>query len=128
MDNLNPTLLNLGYESKAMSHGSIVSVKSGTMGLFVQLVLSPDNSMLGININLGSVKSPEDVTALQWRTLLEINEKIEPAAFFYDPGLKHLILHRALDNRGLTPAILKFEVDRLVKDATLTADAWSFCG
>jgi len=101
-------------------------VKRDTWTLNVQLVLSADKTKLGMNANAGIVENPDAVTAAQWRGRLISNGDIEPTTFYFDATTKKLYLHRALDNRGLTAAYLRGQIDILCGNIIGTGELWKF--
>jgi hypothetical protein len=125
-DGLRQMLDTMGYEPKALSKGYLIAVKDGTWTLNVQLVLSENKSKLGLNANAGIVENPDAVTAAEWRALLISNGDIEPTIFYYDAEKKKLYIHRVLDNRGLTPAVLRKEIETFCGNIKSTADLWKF--
>ena len=44
-------------------------------------------------------------------SLLVSNGDIDPSAFYFDKDQKKLYLHRSFDNRAITPAVLRKELD-----------------
>lgn len=125
-DALSAMLSGLGYEPKKLSHGFLISAKKDEWTYYVQFVLSPDKTRLGMNANLGAVADPDAVTAAQWRGLLEQNIEVDPSSFNYDKAQKKLYLHRVLENRALTPAYVRIQIENFCKNIQDTASAWSF--
>lgn len=125
-DSLKSMLDGLGDEPKALSKGYLIAVKHEGWTINMQLVLSADNTKLGFNANLGVVEDPDGVTAAQWRGLLEENREIDPSAFYYDKDQKKLYMHRVLDNRGITPAYLRTQIDNFCANVKDTNDYWKF--
>jgi hypothetical protein len=124
-DCLSQTLTQMGLEPKPLSKGFLVVEKQGTWTYNVQFVLSGDGTKLGLNANLGDVNEAE-VTGDQWRALLAANNDIDPSDFYYDPSRKKLYLHRVMDNRYLTPAILRAQLDSFINDMRSTDKLWAF--
>lgn len=110
-DDLKTVLDNLGLEPKQLSAGYLVSVKQDTWTFHIQFVVSGDKTKVGLNANLGEVKDPTAVTAAEWLDILKANEDLEPSIFYFGKKLNKLYLHRTFDNRALTPAIVKRELD-----------------
>ena len=125
-DSLKTMLDNMGYAPTNLSKGYLISVKRDTWTYNMQLVLSEDQSRLGLNANLGEVDDPSTVTSDQWRNLLEKNSDIDPSDFYYNKDQKKLYLHRVLDNRALTPEILRTQIDNFCSNIHDTADDWKF--
>ena len=116
----------LGYSPNHLSNGYLIAISRDGWTYNMQVLLSPDASKVGFNANLGAVDDPSTVTADQWRTLLEKNEDVDPSNFYFDKDQKKLYLHRAIDNRDLTPAILRQQIDNFCSNIHDTATDWNF--
>jgi hypothetical protein len=125
-DSLKTTLANMGYEPTDLSKGYLIAIKRDTWTYNMQVVLSNDGTKLGINANLGTVDNPDEISAAQWRTLLEKSEDTDPSYFYYDKDQKKVYLHRVLDNRALSPAYLRTQIENFTVNIHDTADAWNF--
>jgi len=125
-DSLKAMLTNMGYAPTDLSKGYLIAIKRDSWTYNMQLVLSADQSKIGINANLGKVEDVSSVTADQWRILLEKNGDIDPSSFYYDKDQMKVYLHRTIDNRAVTPAILLKQIDNFTTNIHETADAWSF--
>ena len=116
----------MGFAPRKLSSGYLIAVKRDGLTISMQLVLSKDGSRLGINANLGDVPNPDEVSAQQWRALLEANEDIDPSAFYFDKNVKKLYIHRSMENRGISPGILRKHIDSFCYTVKITDKAWSF--
>jgi hypothetical protein len=125
-DTLKQSLEGMGFEPKALSKGFLIQSKQDTWTLNVQVVLSGDTRKIGLNANLGKVDDASKVSADEWMNLLISNGDIDPSAFYYDKDQKKLYLHRSFDNRAVSPAILKREIDNFCANIRKTADLWKF--
>lgn len=125
-EKLRQMLDGMGLEPKALSQGFVVTVRRDAWTTYVQLVISPDQGKIGLNANLGVVENPDAVTAGQWRALLGANQDIDPSSFYYDVPKKKLFLHCVMDNREVTPAYLRSQIDKFVENLTSTQTLWSF--
>lgn len=125
-DSLKSMLDNMGYSPTPLSKGYLIVISRDTWTYNMQLVLSGDNTKLGLNANLGSVDDPTTITADQWRTLLEKNADVDPSAFYFDKDQKKLYLHRSLDNRSISPAFLRSQIDNFCSNIHDTEDSWNF--
>jgi len=125
-DGLKVMLDNMGYAPSPLSKGYLIAVKRDSWTYNMQLVLSGDQTKLGLNANLGKVEDTSEVTADQWRTLLEKNSDIDPSSFYFDKYQKKVYLHRVIDNRAVTPEILRTQIDNFCGNIHDTSDAWSF--
>jgi hypothetical protein len=122
---LKAMLVSMGYEPKKLSEGYLVAVKQDSWTLNVQLRLSSNRSKLGFNANCGLVDE-DAVSGAQWMALLISNGDIEPTSFYYDQEKKKLYLHRVIDNRDITPVILRKELDQFLSDIRSTGKLWTF--
>ncbi len=123
---LEAMLAGLGYEPKKLSKGFLITSKKDTWTFYIQFVLSGDKSRLGMNANLGVVENPDSVTAPQWMTLMVKNGDIDPSCFYFDKDQKKLYIHRVLENRDLTPAYVRTQIENFTSDIFSTKDAWNF--
>ncbi len=69
---------------------------------------------------------PDSVPAATWKKLLEDNEDTDPTVFYFDKAQKKLYLHRVLDNRSITAAFLRTQIDNFCSNIHDTADDWKF--
>ena len=125
-DTLKTVLDNMGYEPKKLTKGYLIAIKQDTWTLNMQIVLSPDGRKVGLNSNLGAVEDPASIQASQWMNLLIANGNIDPSAFYFDKDQKKLYLHRSFDNRAITPASLKKEIENFAGNIVKTDDLWKF--
>jgi hypothetical protein len=128
MDNasLKTILDGLGYETKALEKGYLVTSKVDTWTLYIQVVISPDGTKIGMNANLGLVEDLAAVPANKWLDLLVLNGDIDPSTFYVDRTNKKLYLHRVVDNRSITPAFLRGQLDSFTNNIIKTSDGWNF--
>jgi hypothetical protein len=124
-DCLSKMLTDLGLAPKPLSKGFLVTVKQDSWTIYVQAVLSGNGAKLGLNANLGVIEAA-NVSASQWEALLEANGDIDPSNFYYDKDRQKLYLHRSFDNRHVTPAILRDELDRFVGNIRSTEKLYAF--
>ncbi|MEP6756258.1 MAG: hypothetical protein ABJA67_12210 [Chthonomonadales bacterium] len=125
-ESLKTMLTNMGFEPKPLSKGFLLAIKQDTWTINMQVVLSPDKRKMGLNANLGKVDEPASITADKWLALLVSNGDIDPSAFYYDQTQKKLYLHRSFDNRAVTPAVLRKEVENFAANVRNTDKLWSF--
>jgi hypothetical protein len=125
-DSLAKMLGGMGYAPKKLTKGFLIVARQDKWTLNVQVVLSADQSKIGLNANLGDVPNDQAVTAPQWKALLVANVDIDPSAFYFDVKQKRLYLHRSFDNRAVTSAVLKGQIDYFMGNIRSTASLWSF--
>lgn len=125
-DTLKDMLTSMGYEPKPLSKGFLLAIKQDTWTINMQIVLSPDRNKMGLNANLGKVEDPASISADTWLQLLISNGDMDPSAFYFDKDQKKLYLHRSFDNRGITPASLRREIDNFASNVRSTEELWKF--
>lgn len=125
-DSLKAMLDGMGYEPKPLSKGYLLALKNGTWTVNMQVVLSGDLRKIGLNANLGKVENPDAVTATQWRDLLISNGDIDPSSFYFDAQQKKLYLHRSFDNRAVSAASMRREIENFSGNVVSTGKLWDF--
>jgi hypothetical protein len=123
-DCLFAVLSDMGLAPKPLTKGYLVALKRDGWTLYVLVVLSEDGTKLGFNAKLGGEVTAANVTAAQWEALMAANGDIDPSTFYYDPKSKRLFIHRSNDNRKLTGAILRAQLDTFMEQIISTADIW----
>jgi hypothetical protein len=127
-DKLTPATLKsmvegLGFEVKTLNAEEgkekyELPMKSANLSIPVALEISASTNYIWLTVNLGPnapTKKHED--------LLKSNGAIQPT-FFYITSKGALMAAEALDNRGITPAILKRCLEKLVADVDKTSTIW----
>lgn len=125
-DSLQKMLDDMGYAPKKLNTGYLISIKRDAWNYNIQVALSPDGSKIGMNANLGAIPKLEDVTAPQWLSLLEANEEVDPSTFYVAKSNQKLYIHRTMDNRALTPAYFRQQVDYFCTNMKDTQKLWDF--
>ncbi|HLK61345.1 MAG TPA: hypothetical protein VKU00_32645 [Chthonomonadaceae bacterium] len=125
-ESLKQMLENMGYEPKKLTKGYLIVLKQDSWTLNMQIVLSGDTEKMGLNANLGKVEDPSGVSASQWMDLLISNGDIDPSAFYFDKDQKKLYLHRSFDNRAVTPAVLRKQIENFADNIRKTEALWKF--
>lgn len=125
-DGLKTMLTNMGYEPKPLSKGFLISQKLDTWTVNMQVVLSGNLGKIGMNANLGQIEKLEDIPSDKWLALLVSNGDVDPSAFYVDRQQKKLYLHRSIDNRAITPAFLREQIDAFCGNVKSTAELWKF--
>ena len=123
---LQQMLVDLGHEPKKLKQGYVVAIKQGEWTFNVQLVISPNKEKIGLNANVGTVDDASTVTASQWMNVLASNTDIAPSFFYFNKNNRTLYMHRVLDNRCMTTAIMRQQVDAFTASIKDTADVWKF--
>jgi hypothetical protein len=125
-ESLGALITSMGYENRKLKQGFLVVAKQDTWTLNVQLRLSDDKIRLGFNANLGKVENPGEIAASQWMELLVANGDIDPSSFYFDKDQKKLYLHRTTINIGITPEVLRRELDKFMAHIRKTEALWKF--
>ena len=127
-DTLKTMLTNLGYEftDEKLEKTSVIHVKVDHGGLTYQLniTLSTDHTKLWIYTQLATVPTGMEMPQPRLLKLLELNDKMGPSFFSYYPKLRNVYLSRPLDNRGVTPVLLRAEIMSLLNGCQQTQEDW----
>ncbi len=123
---LKTMLINLGYtpEEKAGSDSSLfyIKVNRGNLTYNPYICLSPSKTKIWVQTSLGTLGPEDGARALK---MLELNFKIGPSHFAYIPADKRVYMFLPMDNRGVTPKLLKDQIEKLLDDCEATKDVWN---
>lgn len=116
-------LVGLGYEVKALSEKVgeekyTVTIVAGDFDVPVGVELSPSKNYIWLTANLGS-----DSDKTKHREILKANSQVQPSQFYITKsGL--LMIGLPLENRAMTAAIMKRNIEKLGSDVSATASTW----
>lgn len=122
---LSTMITNMGYTGKQISSDPAkpkleISTKAGTFNVPMGIEVSPSGRFIWISVNLGA----KTLTAEQANAILKRAAAVQPTQFWYtDSG--NLMVGMAIDNREVTPAYLRFVIDKVGADVAATADIWN---
>jgi hypothetical protein len=125
-------LTNLGYEPKMLGDGTpYITMKAADLTLYVRVSLSGDGRKVWLSSNCGAV-NPERVAPANLRKLLA---RDTGTARFYlcdcdacqKKTEKDLYVSQPVDNRMLTPAALRAELEDFAGNVARTAPLWQPC-
>ena len=113
----------LGFELKTLNTETgkekyEIPVKTATLNIPVGAEISSSTNYIWLTVNLGPNSS-----AKKHEEMLKSNGSIQPC-FFYVSSKGALMMAEPIDNRGITPAILKRCLDKLVADVDKTSTIW----
>jgi hypothetical protein len=122
---LREMLVQLGYEVTDItttpgSEKYSVNNKTAALNVPVAYELSPSKNFLWLTVNLGTPRADSSVMNA---ALLRENTKIQPCQF-YITAKGALMMGFALENRGLTNAILRKHTDKIIADVASTTAVW----
>ena len=123
---LGQMLEDMGYEPKKLKQGYLVAIKQDAWTYYVQLVLSPNREKIGLKATMGIVDDPTSIPAGQWLNLLSGNTDIAPSFFYFNKTNNTLYMHRIIDNRVVTPALIRQQVDAFCANIKDTSELWKF--
>ena len=127
-----PLLTGLGFDPKESGAGTwdITSTRGG-LDVPIAVALSKSGRKLWMTVFLAEFDDKKRADAVGLLELLRKNFEIQPAQFFVvkeepasGPIKDSLKVAVALDNRGITPADLKREVDKLTDDVVNSRTLW----
>ena len=118
---------NLGFEAKDLNTETgkekveFMLQKAG-FDVWLACEVSGSKRFVWLTAFLGET-SKIDNFAARAPKILEQNFKIQPSQFYVtDKG--NLYMAIAIDNRNVTPAVLRWRIDKLVDDVTSTSELW----
>ena len=122
---LKEKLIQLGNEVKDLnstvgSEKYEVKYTSPTLDVPVAYELSASKNFVWLTVFLGT---PRADTSVMNAALLKQNFSIQPCQF-YITSKGNLMMGLAIENRGLTNAIIKRHSDKIVADVSSTASFW----
>lgn len=117
-------LTNLGFEPKDLGDNIYeITVTKGDWDVFISVSLSRSKTKMWLVVNLGNFGEKSKGDPKKLYALLQKNTDIQPAQFYVrGDGLR---LGLPLDNRGLTPALIRKEIDTLVDHTAKTEALWA---
>lgn len=113
---------NMGYAPKTISEETgkfQFDVKTDSFNVPVGTEISKSGNYIWFTVSLGDASGLES----KHGDLLRQNAQIQPD-FFYITAKGTLMLGVAVDNRGVTPAVVKRVTDKLVADVDSTSKYW----
>lgn len=115
----------LGYEIEdivkdAGKEKYSVKFSSNDLNIPIGYEISPSNTYIWLTVNLGDAPKEANEKCL---TLLKQNSKVQPT-FFYVTDSGRLMAALAVENRGVTNAILKQRSDSLAANVGKTKEFW----
>ncbi len=116
---------NLGYATKSLGDDGAkfeFTVKKGTLDVPIAGEVSASKRFVWLTCFLGKVSEVKGFDSKTGK-FLERVFKVQPSHFYVtDKG--NLMLGLAIDNRGITPAILRHRIDKIAADTDSSLDLW----
>lgn len=122
---LKEKLQQMGFEVKTLNDKAgeekyTVDHQGTGFNVPVAYEISPSTNFIWLTVNLG----PADTTnADKSLALLKQTASIQPS-FFYITAKNNLMMAVAIENRGITEAILRRHINKLVADVSNTSTTW----
>lgn len=121
---LKSMLSGLGYEVKEPGTTTYeLALTAGGLNIPTRVFLSKSKTKVWLSVALMSKEDVEKQSREQLLKLLQANVDVGPSHFMIDNGM--LKLKMAVDNRAITPAILRSELDYLTARVVETKALWS---
>lgn len=99
-----------------------VELKSETLNVPVAFEISASGNYIWLTVNLGDLPQKSEFSA-KAGDLLRQNGVIQPS-FFYVTSKSVLMMAAPIDNRKVSPAVMRRVLDKLVKDVEKTKSYW----
>lgn len=120
---LKTMLTNLGYEVKEPGTNTFeVSMSTAGLNIPTRAFISKSKTKLWLSVALMQKEGVAKLTRDDLQTILEKNVDVGPCHFMIENGW--LKLKMALDNRGITPAVLRSELDYLAARVGDSKSVW----
>ena len=122
---LQTMVANMGYTPNVLSKPGEalkfeITTKAGTFTVPISFEITPSGRYIWATANLGSAATMSGDKAL---ALLRKNVATQPVMFWISTG-NQLVCGMAIDNREVTPAHMKFVIDKIGADIAGSADVW----
>lgn len=122
---LREMLVQLGYDvndivKDAGKEKYSVNFEEASLNIPVGFEISPSNSYIWLTVNLGDAPTTGNDKCLQ---LLKQNAKVQPT-FFYITDSGRLMAALAVENRGVSNAVLKSRAEAIASNVGKTKDVW----
>ncbi len=122
---LREMLVQLGYEvtdinKEVGKEKYSVSFANDGLNIPIGFEISPSTSYVWLTINLGDAPTTGNQKTLD---LLKQNAKVQPS-FFYITESNRLMAALAIENRGITNAILKVRAETIAANVGKTKEVW----
>lgn len=123
-EELKTMLTNLGHELKQINAEPgkekwEFTVKTSGFNVPVGAEISPSKQFVWLTVSLGPLNDKQDA-----KELLRLNGRIQPTQA-YLTAKDVLMLAFPLDNRALTPALMKNRIEKLTGDVEKSANVWN---
>lgn len=128
VESLLEMLKNQGYAPKEEKVGTSqiywVTVQRAGLSYNISFQISPNQEKIWAIVPLSDIAEPDKAAGGRLLKLLELNDTIGPCYFRFNRASKRLFLSRAMDNRAVTPANFRDNLERLLDRLVETKDAW----
>ena len=124
---LGQLLTNMGCDMKDLGSNQFqVTQSRDTWTLVVTIGLSPDSSVLWFYAHFANIPDIDNVPSSVWRNLLLCNESYGITFCLQQPqgGQPYVQLQHGLSNQGITPQIVKKNLDLMYDSLITTANWW----
>jgi hypothetical protein len=119
----------MGYELKTLNtevgkEKYEFTISKGGLDIPIAAEVSPSKNYIWFTIFFGEAPVAAQANGAKMHALLNWNFKVQPAQFYItDKG--NLMMAYAIDNRNVTPALMRRVIDKIVDDAVRSKDAWA---
>jgi hypothetical protein len=122
LDQLRTMVENMGMEPQKGEGGFTIKLEEGGYDLPTWVSLSESKQKVWMTINLTEVEKVDRQPVSWFKEILKASNEAGPAHFYL--GEKWMSLGLAIDNRGLTPTILRQEMNFLAKQTMSHKAIW----
>ena len=123
---LGKMLTGIGYETEVKSDGHYtIVIERYNLHYRIATELSEDQTVLWMTTRLADLPEHSRVPASVMEGLLEASHDYAPTFFYICREEGEIGAHRLLNNRGLTPAVIRESVDRFLSSIAATEPVWN---
>lgn len=118
----------LGYETKELNGTAgkekyEFKVTRTGYDLPMAIEISPSKNYIWITLFFGKLSSETTLSQSQLYKMLTANYTVQPCQYYITDS-RNVMLAIAIDNREVTSAVMRRNIDKLADDAVKTADVW----
>lgn len=126
-EGLGEMLRDLGYEPKDLGKNKDryqILVERDDWKVFLRVSLSGNRKYVWLDASTQALADPDAAPPAAWLRLLQLNDEIFPARFTFDKKAKQIRLLLPFENRGITPARMRQQLDSFDQILRRTEPDW----
>lgn len=131
--NLGQVLTNMGLRPEKVNEKRYrMQIERSNIKFTISASISNDATEVWLNTYVAEIADISKLPVSVVDKLMITSNDLGPSHFTFvageKPGVRSVYLHRALDNRGLNPAMIREAIDTLAADVVSTKPLWEAVG